>query len=364
MTNTGTLAAAREYKSQCLTESKAKAIAVATKSSSPPLTALSLFDSEQSLYFPDSPMPMVTLSDDDLPSLISLPTTGSKQKSESGFLSDDASDFTAKPAKKEYGHQLKAQSDSENDEVVQKPPKKKPGPKSKPKAMPKAKPARTIVLMVVLIVSEAISESSQCLSIKTTMLFEDALELIQETIGCYMTKKKGKMTIMDLNDNDSAGEDDDDESIADGEKAIAELNACLYSDHLSLNPGLQNKQCYENNATTSGSLPGYHPHPLAAPQLPSSSAIHPHLLSDPPEEDVSYPSITNFIMMLIRTVPQFEKLRTERFGFVVPGDATYLLDKVQREVKRLDKVASDYPFAKKIHVVPIYNHQFTTSNML
>jgi hypothetical protein len=114
-----------------------------------------------------------------------------------------------------------------------------------------------------------------------------------------------------------------------------------------------------------GSLPGYHPHPPAAPQLPSGSAIHPQLSSDPPEEDVSYPSITDFVATLIRAVPQREGLRsvgetldslhfyqineivaltvdelgTERFGFVVPGDATYLLDKARREVKRLDKVA-------------------------
>ncbi|KAJ7355350.1 hypothetical protein DFH08DRAFT_1052210, partial [Mycena albidolilacea] len=87
------------------------------------------------------------------------------------------------------------------------------------------------------------------------------------------------------------------------------------------------------------------------------------LSSDPPDEDVSYPSITDFIATLIHVIPQRESLRsvgetldslhfyqineivaltvdelgTERFGFVVPGDATYLLDKVRREVKRLDK---------------------------
>jgi hypothetical protein len=36
-----------------------------------------------------------------------------------------------------------AQSDSEVEEVVKKPPEKKPGPKPKPKAVAKAKPAKS-----------------------------------------------------------------------------------------------------------------------------------------------------------------------------------------------------------------------------
>ncbi|KAF7358133.1 hypothetical protein MVEN_00861400 [Mycena venus] len=41
-----------------------------------------------------------------------------------------------------------------------------------------------------------------------------------------VTKKSGKMAIMDLNNDDSAGEDDDDEGVADGEKkAMTELDA-------------------------------------------------------------------------------------------------------------------------------------------
>ncbi|KAJ7917948.1 hypothetical protein B0H13DRAFT_2439624 [Mycena leptocephala] len=124
-------------------------------------------------------------------------------------------------------------------------------------------------------------------------------------------------------------------------------------------------QGWAGTGTCGTSCPGYHPHPPAAPQLPSSSAIHPQLSSDPPEEDVSYPSITNFVATLILAVPQCEghrsvgetldslhfyqidetvaltvdELGTERFGFVIPGDATYLLNKVRREVKRLDKMA-------------------------
>ncbi|KAJ7933350.1 hypothetical protein B0H13DRAFT_2507005 [Mycena leptocephala] len=498
MANTGTLAAARERKSQRLAGGKAKGIAVPAKSSSP---VLSLSDSEQPLHFPDSPTPMATPSDDDeLPSSIPLPPTGSKRKSGSGVLSD-ASDSAPEPVKKKRGRPPKAQSDSE---VVEKRPKKKPGPKPKPKAKAARKrkapvsdaesvemveKEKTAPPSVVLMVPEATSEGSQRLSIETTMSFEDVLELIHETIGCvsvvqkptlayklstvgqksaainlrtendwgglvtdvtakaktkkdYMlslratikkkksaatTKKKGKMAIMDLNNDDSAEEDDDDEGVADGEKkAMAELDAeyrkCMRCGptyvckidrsgahiHLSFNQRRAwavSLACGTNNVTKTtppqgdlftmfhrkapaagpaeppaqfnpyypypmpplfgGSLPGYHPHPPAAPQLPSGSAIHPQLSSDPPEEDVSYPSITDFVATLIRAVPQREGLRsvgetldslhfyqineivaltvdelgTERFGFVVPGDATYLLDKARREVKRLDKVA-------------------------
>jgi hypothetical protein len=93
--------------------------------------------------------------------------------------------------------------------------------------------------------------------------------------------------------------------------------------------------------------------------------IHPQLSSDPPKEDLSYPSIIDFVAMFIRVVPQQAELRTvgetldslhfyqineiaslmvddlgtERFRFFVPGNATYLLDRVRKEVKRLDNAA-------------------------
>ncbi|KAJ7832875.1 hypothetical protein B0H14DRAFT_3871832 [Mycena olivaceomarginata] len=509
MANSGTLAAARERKSQRLAESKATSTPAPTRS----LTRSSL--AEQPPHFTESQTPMGLLSDDELPASIPLPATQSnaKRKSDSALLSDsdDASDAIAKPKKRR--RPAKVCSDSEVEEVVVKPPRQKPGPKPKPKTVPKkAKPAKKKKAPVsdsesvemeekppppiVLMVPEATSEGSQRLPVHPTISFEDALELIHETIGCvsvvqkptlayklstaiqksaainlrtendwsglvtdvtakaktkkdvsviisvfpenYMlslratikkkpaatTKKKGKMTIMDLNNDDSAEEDDNDGGVADGEKnAMAELDAeyrkCMRCGptyvckidrsgahiHLSFNQRRAWAACGTNNVTKTtppqgdlftmfhrkapaarpaeppaqynpyfpypmpplfgGSLPGYHPHPPATPQLPSSSAIHPQLSSDPPEEDVSYPSITDFIAMLIRAIPQRESLRsvgetldslhfyqineivaltvdelgTERFGFVVPGDATYLLDKVRREVKRLDKVA-------------------------
>jgi hypothetical protein len=83
------------------------------------------------------------------------------------------------------------------------------------------------------------------------------------------------------------------------------------------------------------------------------------LSSDPPDDDVAYPSIIDFIAELIHVVPRWEglcvvgetldslhyfqideivsltvdDLGTVQFGTVVPGDATYLLEKVRREVK-------------------------------
>jgi hypothetical protein len=84
---------------------------------------------------------MVTPLDDDLPSSIPLPPTGSKHKSGSGVLSDDESDFALEPARKKRGRRLMGRSDSEVEEVVQKPPKK-PGPKPKSKAAAKAKLAK------------------------------------------------------------------------------------------------------------------------------------------------------------------------------------------------------------------------------
>jgi hypothetical protein len=115
----------------------------------------------------------------------------------------------------------------------------------------------------------------------------------------------------------------------------------------------------------SADFSGYHSHPPTAQHIPSGSSIHLMLSSDPPDDDVSYPSIIDFIPALIHAVPQREGLRavgetldslhffqinkiisltvdelgTVRFGTVVPGDATYLLDKVRREMKRLDKLA-------------------------
>ncbi|KAJ6540646.1 hypothetical protein B0H19DRAFT_1381659 [Mycena capillaripes] len=514
MANGGTLAAARERKSQRLAAGKANSTTVLTRSSSPDSTQSTL--AAHSLHSIKSQTAMTLSSDDGLPSSISLPAARSKSKrisDSAAVLSDDASDVIAKPRKR--GRPAKVRSDSEIEEVAEKPPRQKPGPKPRPKAVPKKgkpvkkkkapvsdsesvevvgkeKPAPSIVLMV----PEATSEGSQRLAIQATISFEDALELIHETIGCvsvvqkptlayklstanqksatinlrtvndwdglvtdakakmatkkdlsvaisvfpdnYMaslratmkkqpaasTKKKGKMTIMDLNNTDSAGEDDDDEAVADGEKrAMAELDAeyrkCMRCCptyvckidrsgehvHLSFNQRRAwavSMACGTNNVTKTTPPQGdlftmfhrkakegptpvpagpsaqyhpYYPYPMLplfgdpqqafpryhhappAPQLPSGPAIHPHLSSDPPEEDVSYPSIIDFIATLIHAVPQRADLRalgdtldslhfyqineivsltvddlgTERFGPVAPGDATYVLERVRRE---------------------------------
>ncbi|KAJ7708240.1 hypothetical protein B0H17DRAFT_1125009 [Mycena rosella] len=190
MANTGTIAAARECKSQCLAEGKAKGIAVPTKSSSP-LSVLSLSDSEQPLHFPDSPTPMATpLDNDELPSSIPLPPTGLKHKSGSGDLSD-ASDSVPEPANKKWRRLPKAQSDSEVEEVVKKPPKENPEPSPSSRLCQRRKRRELLSGMAIIISHcldghKATSEGSQRLSIETTMSFEDALELIHETIGCSM----------------------------------------------------------------------------------------------------------------------------------------------------------------------------------
>ncbi|KAJ7693116.1 hypothetical protein B0H14DRAFT_2651489 [Mycena olivaceomarginata] len=187
----------------------------------------------------------------------------SKRKSGSAFLSDDESDFIAEPAKKKCGRPRKVCSDSEVEEVVQKAPKKKLGPKPKPKprAMPKVKQRKSIKENTCLGLGERRDGGNEetgptyiyvSVSILPSSLqTNNTLELIHETIGCeglvtdtkakmttkkdlsvvipvfpdnYMlslhtmtkkkpaasTKKKGKMTFIDLNNNDSAGENDND----------------------------------------------------------------------------------------------------------------------------------------------------------
>ncbi|KAJ7717175.1 hypothetical protein B0H14DRAFT_3522057 [Mycena olivaceomarginata] len=499
MANAETLAAARQRRSQRVAKSGAQSVAVPALGSikSPsPVSPVSSFI-EKPLHFSESPTPMEPSSDDGLPISIPLITTRSNTKCKSGYelLLDDASDVVDKPAKKKrHAPEPTSQDDSDTEEVP--PKKKKPGlkPKPKPKAAPKAKAStrrkkkvptsdsesmevadkekpKPAAPPIVLMVPEATSDGSQRLSIQSPMSFEDALELIHETIGCvgvackptlgyklltanqksatinlrtendwsglitdvmakaktktdvsvlvsvfpdnYMlslraitkkkptaSKKKGKTTIMDLNNDESA--DENDAGVEDGEKkAMAELDAeyrkCLRKNRVTkttppegdlfsmfhrkakdgptpgsagpLGLGQYNPYYpYPMPPLFGGPPPGfpsYHPHLPPAQQLPSESAIHPMLSSDPPDDDVAYPSIIDFIAGLIRVVPGREGLRavgetldslhyfqideivsltvddlgTVRFGTVVPGDATYLLEKVRREVKRLDKLA-------------------------
>jgi hypothetical protein len=99
---------------------------------------------------------------------------------------------------------------------------------------------------------------------------------------------------------------------------------------------------------------------------PPASTHTPLLSSDQPDDDsVPYPSIIDFIEAMITKYPQrqalrtagetFESLRlydiseitaltvdelgTEKFGNVVLGDAQFLLTRVEKEVKRLNKLA-------------------------
>ncbi|KAJ7803050.1 hypothetical protein B0H14DRAFT_2613705 [Mycena olivaceomarginata] len=141
----------------------------------------------------------------------------------SAFLSDDESDFIAEPAKKKCGRPQKVCSDSEVEEVVQKAPKKKLGPKPKPRAMPKVK--QTKKKKTPVLDSESVEMEGLVTDTKAKMttkkdlsvvipVFPDNYMLSLHTMTkkkpAASTKKKGKMTFIDLNNNDSAGENDND----------------------------------------------------------------------------------------------------------------------------------------------------------
>ncbi|KAJ7323261.1 hypothetical protein DFH08DRAFT_817833 [Mycena albidolilacea] len=151
-------------------------------------------------------------SDNDFLSSILLLAARSNSKCKldsAAVLSDDASNVIAKPRK--CGHPEKVRSDSEVEEVVEKPPRQKPGPKPRPKAtkgrepvkkekapisdsesvevVGKEKPAPHTSIHCP-VAPEATSEGSQRLAIQATILFEDVLELIHETIGCVSVVQK------------------------------------------------------------------------------------------------------------------------------------------------------------------------------
>ncbi|KAJ7240071.1 hypothetical protein C8J57DRAFT_1372045, partial [Mycena rebaudengoi] len=108
-------------------------------------------------------------------------------------------------------------------------------------------------------------------------------------------------------------------------------------------------------------MPGF---PGYAAMLPAAEH-RPMLSSDSPDDPIAYPSVIEFIESLVASAPQryalrtlgetldslhlfdiseikdltVDQLGTEKFGKVVLGDAQYLLTKVVKEVKRLDKLA-------------------------
>lgn len=69
------------------------------------------------------------------------------------------------------------------------------------------------------------------------------------------TKKKGKMTIMDLDKNDSAGEDDNNKGVTDGEKAMA--NVCTVAPRLYARTGVVNMFICHSTNTALGLLVWY-----------------------------------------------------------------------------------------------------------
>ncbi|KAJ7846399.1 hypothetical protein B0H14DRAFT_3138848 [Mycena olivaceomarginata] len=208
--------------------------------------------------------------------------------------------------------------------------------------------------------------------------------------------KKGKMTAIDLDNDDTDCDSEGDAGIEDAEKkAMNELDAayctcaCGTPKVTKLTPpegGLF--QMFHNNNSNNGppaaaqssyppsqyyhlppmqpaGAPGYPGYPFF-PQFPPAPARQSMLSSDPIEPDgVTYPAIIDFIETLIAKAPQCIALRdigqtldslrfyeineittltaqdleTEKFGSVVLGDAKYLLKQVQSEVKRLEKQA-------------------------
>ncbi|KAF8174608.1 hypothetical protein K438DRAFT_1771460 [Mycena galopus ATCC 62051] len=164
------------------------------------------------LEFPPSPTPIKPSSEsDDFPTSIAVPartTRASKRKSEA--TSD-------KPGPKPKAKAAKPRSDSEDSEPEsgRKPAKKKPGsqPKSNGKAtaVSKRKKAKScssllevdsdvedvkiiqpalVSQKIVLMVPEAATEGSQRVSLKSSVSFEDAIELMHETIGCVSVRRK------------------------------------------------------------------------------------------------------------------------------------------------------------------------------
>ncbi|KAJ7502309.1 hypothetical protein B0H11DRAFT_1907421 [Mycena galericulata] len=234
-------------------------------------------------------------------------------------MSLSGSDVPVKPAKKKPGPKAKEKESSDVELIEEERPilvKKKPGPKPKPKPKAKQKQnqrgetfstenakttpidsngevievvaknnAEPAAIALILMVPEVSSEGSQRVSIKSSMSFTDAVEVMHEVIGCTSIlrkptlayklstakqkdptihlrtqedwgglitdvslrikakkdltvaisvlpdnnaapKKKGKMTTIDLDNDDDEGEDDDDEGVVAGEKqALTELEA-------------------------------------------------------------------------------------------------------------------------------------------
>ncbi|KAF8187901.1 hypothetical protein K438DRAFT_2019434 [Mycena galopus ATCC 62051] len=162
---------------------------------------------------------MTPTSDDEFPDSIAVPDRSTRStKRKSGASSDVSDGDLTPPAKKKPGPKPKvkpaADVEDSGTESEPKPPKKKSGPKPQPKAKakPGPKPKKSkkntssddedIEVVkptpeqskIIFIVPEAATEGSQRLSLKSVTSFDDAIEIMHETIGCVSVERKPMLT--------------------------------------------------------------------------------------------------------------------------------------------------------------------------
>ncbi|KAJ7847794.1 hypothetical protein B0H14DRAFT_3453499 [Mycena olivaceomarginata] len=125
------------------------------------------------LEFPISPTPMEPPSDkEEFPASVAVPVrTRQSTKRKSAVTSDISDAELARPAKKKARTETKedVESDEEDIEIVT--------------------PA-TVAPKIVFMIPEAATEGNQRVSIKSSASFDDAIELMHETIGCVAVERK------------------------------------------------------------------------------------------------------------------------------------------------------------------------------
>ncbi|KAJ7938741.1 hypothetical protein B0H13DRAFT_2301381 [Mycena leptocephala] len=210
MANKKTLADARERRHPPDTNSQPGTHSL--PETRPEFSPLSSTGSKAPLEFPSSPTPMEpSSSEDELPSIIVLPVRTTRSTKRKLAVDSETSDVdvpAAPPAKKKPGPKAKAKntSDVENtgEDSDPKPVRRKTGPKPKKKAKtPKAVKTKEAANLededeavpvpspkIIFMIPAAVTDGSQRVPMKPTISFEDALELIHETIGCASVERK------------------------------------------------------------------------------------------------------------------------------------------------------------------------------
>ncbi|KAJ7026054.1 hypothetical protein C8F04DRAFT_1126520 [Mycena alexandri] len=213
MANSASLIAARKRKQGIAARARAQAVSKLQAASS--LTSPS--DDTQRLDFPDSETPMAPASAEEFPDEVTVDQALSRRPLKRKAVTSDVSDYDTpvkRPTKKPVPKPKATEKyDSENDSEITPPPKtrKKPGPKPKakpkvPKPTAKKKPAKTVAsdsdddievvapeplpIVLVFMIPAATSEGNQRVSITNSTTFEDAREVMYETIGCVTIPRK------------------------------------------------------------------------------------------------------------------------------------------------------------------------------